>query len=75
MKKYTVSEKVLNARARMTNWEKRLEVFRLKNQGWSYQQIGDYLGQSRQSIQDIYRKISTMTVKEIEKRILEGNWT
>lgn len=48
------------------DWDQRLEIFRLRNQGWTFQQIADKMGVSRQSVNEAYQKIKDLTIDEIE---------
>ena len=49
------------------NWLVALEVFRLRNQGWTLQSIGDKFGLSRQRTLTIYQKMTKLTTEEAEK--------
>ena len=63
-RKYTRSQKRLEAEMRQADWELRLEVLRLRTRGWTYQQIADKYNVSRQNIFSIYKKIKTMPVSQ-----------
>jgi len=65
-RKYNMSQKKLDHIKSMTDWEKRLEIFRLYNQGWTYDQIGEKLDITKQRVGEIYRSIEHMTLEEVE---------
>lgn len=50
------------------NWDKRIEVLTLKNQGWTFQQIADKHKTSKQAVQTMHSKMKDMTVQEIEEK-------
>lgn len=62
-----MSEKRKENDINKANWERRLEILRLKNQGWSFAKISDKVGGSRQNAFEIYTKIKDMTVEEAEQ--------
>lgn len=64
---YTMSEKRRTVDWLKTNWELHLEVFRLRNQGWKLQVIGDKFGLSRQRILAMYKKMARLTVRQAEE--------
>jgi len=64
---YTMTPKRKQVDFMQTNWELHLEVFRLRNQGWKYEQIGRKLGLTRQRIFAMYKKMARLTVEEAEK--------
>lgn len=64
---YTKSEKRIKADRQQADWEQRLEIFRLRNQGWTFSKIGEKLGCSRQNANNIYEKIKDMPIEKIEK--------
>ena len=55
--KYTMSAKRKEASKKLINWDLRMEIFRLKNQGWSFNQIGSALPVTPQRCQQIYSQI------------------
>lgn len=67
MKKYTMSDKRKAVDINKANWEQRLEILRLVNQGWSYRQIAKKIGSNHQNVHQIYTKIKDMTVEEAEQ--------
>ena len=66
-RKYTITEKRKQNDIRSANWEKRLEIFILRNQGWKFAAIAKKLGCTRQFASFTYNKIKNMTVEEINK--------
>jgi len=67
MKKYTMSRKRKEVDLKKSNWEMRLDILILRNQGWTYKKIAEKYDVSRQAVAEIYKKIQHMTVKEAEK--------
>jgi transcriptional regulator len=67
MKKYSNSPKVKKRNILFTNWDRRIEILILKNQGWTYEQIAKKYGVTKQAVYEIYKKISSMTIDELEK--------
>jgi transcriptional regulator len=63
---YAKTDKRLKAEAKQTDWQQRMEIMRLKIQGWSDQKIADKLGCSRQNVSSIYHKFRYKTVSELE---------
>ncbi len=59
----TEKQKLRNLKA--TDFDKRIEVWILKNQGWSFNQIGRKLGKSPQGCQVMYKKVKDMTLDEL----------
>lgn len=55
------------------DFDKALDVMRLKNQGYNFTQISKELGISKQRVAQIWYQVSTMTVAEAEvaRRIVE----
>lgn len=55
------------------DFDKALDVMRLKNQGYNFTQISKELGISKQRVAQIWHQVSTMTVAEAEvaRRIVE----
>lgn len=55
------------------DFDKALDVMRLKNQGYNFTQISRGLGISKQRVAQIWHQVSTMTVAEAEvaRRIVE----
>lgn len=64
---YRMSEKRKTTDWLKTNWQLHLEVFRLRNQGWKLQAIGDKFGLSRQRILAMYQKMARLTVGQAEE--------
>lgn len=65
-KPYTLSEARLTADIKRADWDIRLRVWMLKNQGLSFNEIGRMLGKSPQGVQIMYSKIKDMPIEEIE---------
>lgn len=53
---------------KQTNWERKIEILTLKNQGWSDEKIGNKLGISQQAVNKHYNAISHLTVQELEEK-------
>ena len=66
-KKYKISDKWKLANLNRMDFEKRIEVVILRNQGWTLQQIADKWGTTKQAVLDLYKKVSKMTVKQLEE--------
>lgn len=66
MSRYTMSKKRKARDRTQADWEQRLEIFRLRNQGWEFQKIADKLGTSKQNVNEIYLKIKDMDINKIE---------
>lgn len=64
---YTMSKKRKQRDIGEADWEQRLEIFRLRNQGWTFSKIGEKMNCSRQNAQEIYDKIKDMDIEDIEK--------
>lgn len=48
------------------DFDQAIEVLTLRNQGWTFDQIGKKIGHSRMRACAIYKKIKGMTVEEAE---------
>lgn len=48
------------------DWDQAMEVLRLRNQSWTYSEIGKKLGISTPRARAIYQQVSGMTVEEAE---------
>lgn len=56
-KTYNVTEEVLKARRKMTNFKQRKEVYKYRiENGWPFSRIAKKFGLSRQRVQQIYQK-------------------
>lgn len=64
-KKYTMSEQRKHIDALQTNFDRRIEIFTLMNQGWKSKQVAEKIGTSRQNVENTYRKIKNMTIDEL----------
>lgn len=64
-----MSDKRKEEDIRKADWERRLEILRLKNQGWSYRQIAAKIGTNHQNVGQIYNKVKNMTVEEAEQYV------
>jgi transcriptional regulator len=69
---YIKSKARINKDKSQANWERRMYIFIKRNQGWTYQQIADTIGTSRQNVAEIYGKIKKMSIEELEQEYL--NW-
>jgi predicted transcriptional regulator len=65
-RKYTKSQKVINKNNRIADWEKRIEIMILKNQGWTGTKIAEKFNCSHQAIYYLLKKMDKMTVEEAE---------
>lgn len=63
--KYTMSEKRKRIDALQTNFDQRIEIFTLMNQGWKSKQVAEKIGTSRQNVEKIYGKIKNQTIQEL----------
>lgn len=66
---YTITDKVIEKNRRSTDWEQRLEIVRLRNQGWGFSQIGDKLGITKQAVYYYWKKTKDMSVEELENMV------
>lgn len=69
---YTYSEKRRLRDRKQADWETRLFILRKRGQNWTYQAIADELGCTRQYVEQTYKKIKRMTVKEAEQLVLDN---
>ena len=72
--KYTNTLKRTIRDLQQFDFDKALEVYRLKSRGLSYKEVGERLGLTRQRTHQIYKKISSLTAREAEvlRRIVDG---
>lgn len=68
---YTMSEARIKEDYRRTQWENRLEILRLRLQGWSFGKIAEKMGTTSQNVQEIFNKMRKITVKELEEIIVD----
>lgn len=74
--KKTITQKVIDANERQTNWEYRLLIKQLRNEGLSYQKIAKKISEergktiTRAAIYEVNKKIKDMTVEEIKSKIV-----
>lgn len=71
MTKYTMSEERIKADQRRSDWDRRIEVLTLINQGWSMSGVARHLGISRQAVSAMYGKIKNMSVIEAEQIVAD----
>jgi len=64
MKHITLKKRIKDLRN--FNFEQAIEIVTLRNQGWTYDQIGDSLGLSHQRVMQTYKYVSTMSVDDLE---------
>lgn len=62
-----MSEERKKADLRRADWEQRLEILRLRNQGWKFKDIGNHLGISKQAVHQAWTKIKDMSVEQAEE--------
>lgn len=67
-KKYTMSDRRKHIDALQTNFDRRIEIFTLMNQGWKSKQVAERLGTSRQNVENTYNKIKHQTIDELTKQ-------
>ena len=60
------TKKMLKAYSKMTDWDRRIEILTLKNQGWSFNMIARKYSISPQAVYDMYSKIKDLTVDKLE---------
>lgn len=65
-RKKELTTKQIEAIHEQTNWDYRLEILTLKNQGWSYRDIAKKLNVTHQAIADVYKKIEHLTIEELQ---------
>lgn len=63
---YTMSVKRKIQDLKQFNFDQALEVLRLRNQGWTFQAIGNKLNLTRQRVAQLYEHLGKMTVEEAE---------
>jgi len=66
MKKYTMSVKRRIKDLASFDFDQAIQVLTLRNQGWTFDQIGDHFGLSHQRVMAIYKQVAGMTVEEAE---------
>lgn len=64
--KYTMSLKRKLRDLKLFNFDQAMEILFLRNQGWTYDQIGDHFGLSHQRVMQIYKQVAGMTTEEAE---------
>lgn len=64
--KLTPINRAKEAHNRQTDWEKRIEVLTLKNQGWSFRKIAKKHDTSHNAVYEMYEKIKDSTIEELE---------
>lgn len=62
-----MSEKRIARDLANSNLDKRIEIFILRNQGWTFSKLAKKFGGTRQGIFDLYRKIRNSTIEKLEK--------
>lgn len=67
-KKYTMSNERKLADLKRVNFDKRIQIITLRNQGWSFNELGRKFKCAPQGIQELYKKISNMTVEDLENQ-------
>lgn len=71
-----MSDKRIQVDLSKADFEKRIQVLTLKNQGWSFRKIGSYLGKSHQAVARMYGRIKDLTLEELEhqsKLLIDSN--
>jgi DNA-directed RNA polymerase sigma subunit (sigma70/sigma32) len=66
-KKMNMTDKRKARDESMINWEKRMEIARLMNQGWTTNKVGEKLGISGQRVRQINKVIRGKTIQELEE--------
>ena len=65
-KPYAWTDKRTQRDASLIDWEMRLQVLNLRSQGFSFTEIGERLGFSKQFAHSTYKRMSGMTVEQAE---------
>lgn len=66
-RKYTMTDKRKMRDIKQTDWEKRIEIMTLKNQGWTFEQIADKQNTTLQAVSKVYNKMKDMSIEELEE--------
>lgn len=73
-KRYTNSPKRKERDLKQVNWENRLEVMRLRSQGWTFEAIGEKIGLTKQraikigeATEKLYKELEFKTIEELEQ--------
>jgi hypothetical protein len=74
-RKYTFSNKRIADSVKRANWETRLEVFNLVNQGWSFATVAKYMTDkgykmTRARAHQIWHKVKDMTIDQLQTAVL-----
>lgn len=64
MKYHTLKKRINDLRN--FNFNQAIEIVTLRNQGWTFDQIGESLGLSHQRVMQTYKYVSTMSVEDLE---------
>ncbi len=67
-KKYNMSDKRKLEDLKKANFDKRIDVFIKRNQGWTFTQIAKLYDCSPQSVCYLYSKVKDMSVDELENQ-------
>lgn len=51
---------------RSFDFDKAIQILFLRNQGWTFDQIGEHFGLSHQRVMAIYKQVAGMTTEEAE---------
>lgn len=68
--KYTISDKVRTRMSKQMDINKRIKVFTLIKGGMSPKDVAAKFKCSRQSIEEMYKKIKNQTVEDLESLLL-----
>lgn len=63
--KYTMSDKRKQKDLSQTDFDRRIEIFMLMNQGWKSKQVAEKIGTTRQNVENTYKKIKNQTIDEL----------
>lgn len=63
--KYTMSEKRKQLDESKADFDRRIEIFMLMNQGWKSKQVAEKIGTTRQNVENTYKKIKNQTIDEL----------
>lgn len=70
---YTMSEARKKSDLKQANWENRMQIFMLRNQGWTFTKIAEYMSEkkriTRQAVSQSWNKIKDMDIREIQKLV------
>jgi len=63
---YEMTDKRIRVDQGKKDFEKRIFILMKRNQGWTFQRIGDHFKTTKQAVEKIYKKIKGQTIEELE---------